>query len=248
MRRGHLALREYPEALAELKQAQTDGIDSPELPYALGITLGKHFEQAMYEARLAGGGDWAQKKLKEFEPTYLQPALLALARGRAVKLDAPQYLEGLIALYRRDYSEALKQADAALAQAPWLYEAYTLQGHVHLEQALQTRDRGQYEQAEKHFTAAVARYAEASTIGASDPEVYEGLAEAWVRQVEMVRDRGQPTDAADQAAKRASDKISIAAPESIAGPLKKAFATLLQGRVESIGRFGVGDKFIDRWL
>ena len=225
--RGHLALREYPEALVELQQAQAQGVHSPDLHYALGIVLGKHFEQAMYEARLAGGGDWAQKKLKEFEPKYLQPALDALARGRSVKLDAPQYLEGLIAFYRRDYAEALRQADAAIAQAPWLYEARKLQGDVHLEQALQTRDHGKYEEAEKHFAAAVSRYTEASQIGNSDPEVYEGLAESWVRQVEMAAMRGKSVENAYVLAINVSEKILTAVPNSLAGNLKKAFSILI---------------------
>lgn len=225
--RGHLALSEYPEALQQLQQAIALGVQSPEVHYALGLVLGKHFERAMNEARLAGGGDWARKKLKEFEPKYLQPALAALERGRNTRLDAPQYLEGLIAFYRRDYDEAVKQAALAQTQAPWLYDADKLRGDVYLAQALQTRDRGDYEAAERAFAAAISHYTAASAIGASDPEVYEGLAEALVRKLEMAADRNQPTELEYRATIAAADKIQASAPGRISGHLNKAYAAAL---------------------
>src|SRR5262249_28400134 len=158
--------------------------------YALGIVLGKHYEQAMYEARLAGGGDWAKKQLKEIEPKYLQPAIESLKRSRDMQSDTPAYLEGLIAYYQHDYEQALKHAEMALKEAPWLYEASKLAGDVHFERALQARDSGHYEVAEKEFAAAVQRLGEASAAGQSDGEVYEAVAETWVRQIEMAFSRG----------------------------------------------------------
>jgi hypothetical protein len=108
-----------------------------------------------------------------------------------------------------------------------LYEARKLQGDVHLERALHERDSGKYEEAEKEFAAAVRRYTEAGAAGESDGEVFEGLAEAWVRQIEMAANRGQSTEAAYQAAVAASDRITMAEPNTIAGHLKKAFAAML---------------------
>lgn len=225
--RGHMALHEYPEALVELEQSMRAGNQSADLHYALGVVLGKHFERAMYEARLSGGGDWAAKQLKELEPKYLTPAIASLSRSRAMKSDASSYLEALIAFYQRNYDNALVQAEAAIRKAPWLYEAHKLSGDVHLERALQARDSGRYEVAEKEFAAAVQSFSEATTIGQSDAEVYEGLAEVWVRQVETALLRGQQVGAAYAAALAASDKIMIAEPQSVAGPLKQAFATMM---------------------
>lgn len=201
--RGHLALHEYPQALTALEQANTLGVKSAEIDYALGFVLGKHFEQATYEARLAGGGDWAKKQLKEIEPKYLTSAIVFLQRSRAIKLDTPQYLEGLIAYYQRDYDGALKQADAALRPAPWLYEADKLAGDVHLDRALQARDSGHYAEAEREFAGAVKRYEAAAAVGQSDGEVYEGLAEAWIRRTEMEVLRGHPIETAYTAARAA---------------------------------------------
>jgi len=239
--RGHLAMHEYPEALTELQLAVQSGQDAPEVHYALGLTLGKHFEKAMYEARLSGGGEFAQKQLKEIAPKYLTPALRSLERARAVPLDAPQYLEALIAFYQRDYETALKQAEVALQTAPWLYEATKLQGDVHLERALQARDSGKYEEAEKEFGAAVKNYSEAGAAGESDGEVFEGLAEAWVRKMEMAVDRGQPPGGAYDAAIAAGDKITAADSQSIAGHLKNSFAA-----EKTMSLVGVGMSSADR--
>lgn len=225
--RGHLALHEYPLALAQLRQAIALGVQSAEVNYALGFVLGKHFEQAMYEARLAGGGDWAKKQLKDIEPQYLVPAIDLLSRSREMKHDSPHYLDGLIAYYQRDYENALTQTAAALQSAPWLYEAAKLSGDVHHERALLARDVGHDEKAKQEFAAAVKSYEAAATIGPSDSEVYAALAETWVRQIEMAAQRGQPTHAAHAAAIAASEKVIASEPQSITGPLQKARASMM---------------------
>ena len=225
--RGHMALHEYPQALAQLELAEQHGLTNAEVHYALGFVLGKHYEQAMYEARLSGGGDWAKQQLKEIAPKYLLPAIAKLTRSRSMQFDAPKYLEGLIAYYQHDYETALRHADAALREAPWLYEAPKLSGDIHLEQALLSRDAGRLEEAAREFQSAVLSYETAATMGQSDGEVYQGLAEAWLRQIEMAVSRGQPAEAAYAAVVAASDKVTRAEPRSAAGPLKKAFAAML---------------------
>lgn len=234
--RGHMALHEYAPALTELGQALSLGAQGADIDYAFGFVLGKHFEQAMAEARLSGTGDWAGKQLKELEPKYLSPAIAALLRSRATKLDAPQYLEGLISYYQRDYDAALKQAAVALQEAPWLYEASKLAGDVHLEKAIRARDTGHYEDAETAFAESVRAYEAAASVGQSDSEVYEGLAEAWVRQIEMAVNRGKSSETAYTAAMRASDKIEAAEPQGVAGPLKKALASAMVAALLNVGR------------
>ncbi len=233
--RGHMALHEYPQALAELGQAIGLGVQGADVDYALGFVLGKHFERAMYDARLSGGGDWARKQLKAIEPQYLSPAIAALIRSRSRKPDAPQYLEGLIAYYQRDYDAAIRQGAATLQAAPWLYEGSKLAGDAHLEKALQAREKGHYEEAESEFGEAVRSYEAAAAVGQSDGEVFEGLAEAWIRQIEMAVTRGNSAEAAYAAAVKASDKIVAAEPQSVAGPLKKALASAMMATLISTG-------------
>jgi serine/threonine-protein kinase len=238
---GHMALHEYPEALIQLELAIKLGTTGPEVDYALGLVLGKHYERAMHEARLAGGGDWAKARFKELEPRYLAPAIALLVHCRTLKLDAPQYLEGLIAYYQHDYEGALRQAQAALREAPWLYEAPKLAGDVHLERALIARDAGRAAEADSEFRSAVQSYQTAASMGQSDAEVYEGLAEAWLRQIETSVMRGRPAETAYTAAVAASDKLMAVEPQSIAGPLKKAFAAML-----TMGIIGSGLSSADR--
>lgn len=234
--RGHLALHEYPQALTQLQLAVAQGNQSAEVHYALGVTLGKHFERAIHEARLSGGGDWAQKQLKELEPRYLAPAIDSLSRSRAMQLDAPAYLEALISFYRREHEGVLRQTESVVRDSPWLYEALKLAGDAHHERALQARDRGHYEDAQTEFSAAVRSYEEAATIGRSDAEVYEALAETWLRQIEMQRARSRPAEAAYAAAIAASDKITAADSQSTVGLQKKASAAMLTVAMSSNDR------------
>jgi predicted Ser/Thr protein kinase len=225
--RGHLALHEYAESLAELRLAQKAGQDGAELHYALGVVLGKHYELAMQEARMSGGGDWAKKQLQEIAPRYLTPALASLDRARAQQSDTAHYLEALISYYQRDDERALQQIAAARQEAPWLYEAVKLTGDIHHERALAARDSGKDELAKKEFAAAVSAYEEAAEIGRSDAEVYEGLAETWIRQIEMAVLHAQATDQLFEHAVAASDKISRTESRSVQGSIKKAFAAVM---------------------
>lgn len=233
--RGHVALHEYQDARRELLQALANGHDTADVHYALGLVLGKHFEQAMHEARLSGGGDWAQKKLADLAPTFLTPAIASLQRSRALHQDSQHYLEALISYYQGKYPEALQHADDALRESPWLYEAAKLAGDVHVTLALLSRDSGKMDEAGRAFAAAVARYEQAASIGRSDAEVYEGLAEAWVRQIEMAANSGKPTESAYAAAIEASDHISIVEPQLVTGRLKKAYAALMTMAISGSG-------------
>jgi serine/threonine-protein kinase len=225
--RGHMALHEYPQALAYLRQALTEGHDGAEAHYALGFVLGKQFEQAILAARLSGRGRRAKQQIKESEPRFLAPAIAELQRSKQLSYAAATYLDGLLAFYERDYDAALRYADAALDSAPWQYEAAKLAGDVYLEKALRARDSGAIADARAAFAASVQRYEQAARVGQSDAEVYEGLAETWVRQIEMAVALDEPAEAAYEAAVAASDKILIADPENSSGLVKKAYAAVM---------------------
>lgn len=239
--RGHMGLHEYPEALKELQQAIDQGFTQGEAYYALGVVLGKHYEKAMHEARLAGGGEWAKKKLQQIEPQYLRPAIDALTKARAARGGSSEYLEALLAYYKRDFETSIHQADAAIQKSPWLYEAIKLQGDVHLERALQARDSGKNEEAENEFATAVKRFSEAGTVGESDAEVFEGLAEAWVRKIEMMVDQGQSPGNVYESAVKAGERITTIEPQSINGHLKIAFAA-----EKTMSLVGGGKSSLDR--
>jgi serine/threonine-protein kinase len=183
--RGHLALREDAEAHERLDRASRAGLDTPELHYALGLVLGRLYQREMVEARRGGAPTWVERRTREIEAQYLTPALAAMDRSRAVRLEAPSYLDGLVAFYRKDYALAQQLARRARDEAPWLYEAWQLEADVLLTRGVERRDRGDNEEAARDLDAAARLFDEAAEIGRSDSALYEGSAEARIRRLGM---------------------------------------------------------------
>ena len=229
--RAHLALHEYEPALAELEQSRQQGNDSAELYYALGLVLGKNFQLEVDKASLVGGS--RATILQQYKSKYVTPAIAALQRSRAMKIDAPAYLEGLLAFYQLDYPAALKHAETAKLQAPWLYEALVLAGDTHSVLARSLINAGRYEEAQRELDAALRSYQEAAVIGQSDAEVYEGLVDTLHLRLGLAAESGKPTEAAYAAAMAASEKIAVAEPQSISGAIRKLkiIAELLDSNV-----------------
>ncbi|HRI63778.1 MAG TPA: protein kinase [Polyangium sp.] len=228
--RGHLALEEWAEARKHFESAQLRGVREPELEYGLGRALGELYSRALEDARKSGDATYFAKRKQELDKEYLEPALAHLERCRGLPTVSATYVEGLIHFYRRRYDEALEQAALARRASPWLYEAAKLQGDVYLARALDAKDKGENEKAEGDFDRAVEHYEQAADIGRSDHQVYEVLAEAWIRQEEMDLYRGRDPKAKLEKALAAADKSLVAAPKESSGNTKKAFAYHFQGR------------------
>ncbi len=222
--RGHLALEEWSEARKHFESAQLRGVREPELEYGLGRALGELYSRALEDARKSGDATYFAKRKQELDKEYLEPALARLERCRGLPTVSATYVEGLIHFYRRRYDEALEQAALARRASPWLYEAAKLEGDVYLARALDAKDKGENEKAEGDFDRAVEHYEQAADIGRSDHQVYEALAEAWIRQEEMDLYRGRDPKAKLEKALAAADKSLVAAPKESSGNTKKAFA------------------------
>lgn len=226
--RGHLALEEWDPARAELERAEAMGVREPELDYALGRVLGELYSRALEDARRSGDKSYFEKQKPEIDRAYLAPALTHLERCRGLATISASYLDALIDFYNRHYDDALRNAALAQKSAPWLYEAPKLEGDVLMARALDARDHGDNDQAERHFQDAVARYERAAEIGRSDHQVHEALAEAWIRQEEMDMFRGRDPAQKQEKALAAADRALIAAPAESHGHTKKAFAYYFQ--------------------
>lgn len=228
--RGHLALKEWDRAHAELTQAEALGVREPELDYALGRVLGELYSQALEDARKSGDKSYFEKRKQELDKEYLEPALAHLTQCRGLPTVPANYVEGLIHFYNRRYDEALQSARVAGGRLSWLYEAEELEGDVFMARALDGKDRGDSDQAERDFGEAVAHYEKAADIGRSDHRVYEALAEAWIRQEEMDLYRGRDPKPKMEKALTAADKALTAAPTESNGHTKKAFAYHFEAR------------------
>lgn len=222
--RGHLALHELEAAQAQLTLARDKGVDLPELHYALGRVLGELYQKGLEQARRSGDRGWLASRQKQLEQEYLEPALAQLERSRSAKLESPEFLEGLIAFYRKQHGIALAKAQRSAAESPWLYEAWQLQGDVYLEQATEQRDRGEYEAAQANLGSAVTLYGLAADIGRSDASIYDALAEAWIQQSQIESDQRKSPQAALDRALLFCEKANTAAPSDAAGYTKKAYS------------------------
>jgi serine/threonine-protein kinase len=131
--RGYLVLERWDEALVELDAAWATGYRSPELAYALGLVHGQLYQRALAELRKTKDAALDARRRDEIARAHRDPALhfLKLA-GVQEALEAPDYVEGLIALYEQRFQEALVLARKAGDRVSWLFEAKTLEGDIRL--------------------------------------------------------------------------------------------------------------------
>ena len=221
--RGHLVLREYPQAQASLEIAFRSGYETPEAHLALGLVLGERYRQELEQAQRAGDKKWIETRQRELEKQYLQPALAHLEGARS-SVEAPSYLPGLLCFYRRQYAEALAAAERAQSEAPWLAAPLRLEGDVYQVMGIQMLDRGQHRDARVLLSRAATRHRAASEISSSDSALYATEAIDWIRLMETAGDAGEPIDEARRTALAAADSAIVANPRSASGHQLKAWA------------------------
>jgi tRNA A-37 threonylcarbamoyl transferase component Bud32 len=231
---GHLALQDFATAREELGRARDQGIDSPELHYALGRALGELYHHEVEEARHSGDAAWLAARRAAIEKQYLEPALRSLERSRGLELVSPHYLDGLIALYRRQYAEAEAKAALALGQAPWLYEAHKLAGDAAYARAVEDLEHGRHEPARTGLGVALERYQAAAEVGRSDAQVHEAAAKAWLERAELDRRQGRPRKEALDQALAACERTLRAAPGYASGYTRKAYVLLQRYRAPEV--------------
>jgi serine/threonine-protein kinase len=156
--RGWLTLERPDEAQKELLKAWAAEYRGPEVSYALGLAYSRLYQRALTELERSGEVEAARRV--EIERRWREPALAYLKA--AAYADAPEYVEGLIALIERRFPESLEKARAAQARVPWLFEAFTLEGDVHLAAGKEAWEKGEpdgalvdLEKAGQAFRAAV---------------------------------------------------------------------------------------------
>jgi predicted Ser/Thr protein kinase len=170
--RGYLALGRPDLALEELREAWELGYRTPEAACALGLAEGRRFLQELDAVRTIRNRELREIQVREAERLYRTPALEHLRLGRLARLDAPEYVEGLMALYEKRYDEGLRKARTAYEKVPWLYESKILESDLLESRGNSKRDRGDYAGAKEDYALALAAIEEASRAGQSDPAVY----------------------------------------------------------------------------
>jgi hypothetical protein len=210
--RGYLALQQPEDARSHLEKASAAGYASPELDYALGLSLGELYTRAMEESKRIDNPDRKKARVAGIEAEYAEPARRHLRASLGARLEAPVYVEGLLALYEGKPEEALDKARVAFAAMPWLYEAKKLEGDARF--AIGSRygpDAAfDYDRMTVEFQAAAEAYAGAAEIARSDPRVHEAECRLWAQVMNAATTHTDSLRPSHDRAKAACDRAIAA--------------------------------------
>lgn len=199
--RGYLALHEFKQAKDHLEKAYQSGFRIPELDLAMGRVLGEVF-RAELEQTSKGDAESRTKRKSELENLYIVPALQHLKAYSQTQAGHPTpvvtLVEGILAYYRKNYPEALIQAQKAASQSAWLYEAHQLIGDIHTATGLNHEANGEIQLAVKAYQEADDAYQMASKIGRSDDLSYQIQATFYAQAMENSLYRGNDQETSQQ--------------------------------------------------
>ncbi len=212
--RGHLALKSHAEAKTNLELAIADGYARPEVHYALGLALGKLYEQELDKAQRIADKKLRDEKKQEAERSYRDPSLVHLRQSEGTQVESKAYIEALVALYEKRYEEALVKAEEAMKVAPWLYEAKKVEGDARFALGMAAKDQGQTNDARGAFARSIAAYKIAADMARSDGMIQEALAETWIQLLEFDVNVSKLNMEAYEAALAACEQALKANPES----------------------------------
>jgi serine/threonine-protein kinase len=224
--RGYLALREPEKAIESLKKASGAGYAPPEVDYAMGLSLVELYKKALEATKRIQSREQKEARTKAIEAEYKAPALAHLRAALGARLDAPAYVEGLIALYEGRHEEAIAKAREAFERTPWLYEAKKLEGDAHFADGSRFRHDAafDYDRMMLHFNRADAAYRSATEIARSDPDAHAAECELWVQVMNAAQGDPGRLRSSFNRAKQACERAVAASSRSGEARIKMALA------------------------
>jgi len=211
--RGYLTLQEEEEARRHLDLAVEEGYVGPGVSYALGMVLGRLYQQELDIARRLDNAELRTARIAEIERALRDPALAHLRSGSGSTTEVASYAEALIAYYGGHLDEALAVTREAFDQEEWLYEAKRLEGDILRDMGADRRLHGDPDGALEVLSEAGNAYNVAATIARSDPSVHEGECARWTQILEIRSRRGAPVQEAFDAAVEACGRSLIINPQ-----------------------------------
>jgi serine/threonine-protein kinase len=223
--RGYLALHEPEEALWHLERARSAGYTSPEVDYALGLSLGELFTKARDAAKRIENPAHRSAREAAIEARYGEPARRHLRASLGARLETAAYAEGLLLLHEGRPELAIAKAAEAFANMPWLYEAKILEGDAHFAIGSRFRHDGafDYEKMNDAFRKAAESYRNAAEIGRSDPRVHLAECELWAQTMNAATVRAESLKPSFEKAKAACSRAIAASSKRDEGRLELAF-------------------------
>lgn len=198
--RGHLVLGELDDARERLQRAWDLGLRTPDVAYALGLTLAQLYERQRRGFVSAPTPAEREKRRRETDASLRDPALDLLAKARGARMDSPAYAEALVAELQGDLDRAIVLAGKAAETAPWLYEARVLIGRALRRRGLEKMETGRDPEALADFDEAEAAYRAAVDVARSDPQAHEGLCSLYRDRIDSAQIRRRPATEAFEVA------------------------------------------------
>ena len=230
--RGYLALGQYQDARRHLEEAWRGGYQAASVAYSLGRSLAELYRRRLEELAGIQSAPLREARRREIEASLRDPALRYLREGKPSPGEPQAYVEGLLALHGKRYDDALRQAAAAFAEAPWLYDAKVLEGDVHMAVALDAFERGAYDEALAGYEKAGVSFEAAALVARSDPTVYERDCYRLDLTVFVRRIRGQDTGQVIESGIRACGAALEADPEHARAAMRMCNLLWQRGDIE----------------
>jgi serine/threonine-protein kinase len=231
--RAYLALDRPREGRDRLKAAWDARYPErgPATAYALGVALGRLYEEEIEKASRIPSKEIRQARLEAAGRELRAPALKFLEQGLGSRLESPAYARGLIALHEHRYDEAVAQARQALAEVPWLYEALQLEGNALVRRGQDRQDQGDQEGALKDYLAAGEVFDRALGVARSDPSLLVDAGFLHLHVMTLENLMGRPSESAFQKAVETAERALQADPDSAGARNLKAHALWEEGQL-----------------
>ncbi|HXC17361.1 MAG TPA: protein kinase [Holophagaceae bacterium] len=190
--RGYLALGDLEKAKTQLEAARGAAPKDPDAAQALGTTLAR-----LYVQELEGlHGQALDERRKELESSLRAPALALLHEAQGRSVEGSAYAEGLLALVRGQFDDALAKAKQAQLSQPWFPEPWLLEAEIRKEKALNLLATGRRDDAlnEIEIEGACLRAAQDRARSAPEPLVEEAQRRFVLLGLKVDQGQAAPSD------------------------------------------------------
>ncbi len=233
--RGYLALERYDDARAELESTWATGYRSPDLAFALGLVHGKLYQRALADLHSTGDEKEDTARRAEVARAHRDPALRYLREIRAHEggIDAPEYVEGLIALYEQHFDDALALAQKTAEHMLWRYEGHTLEGDIHLMAGREHYWKGDFDGALAEHERAGASYRAAADVARSGVAARMGECQELLETANLEVERDRSPESTMKRALAACAQAGVVRPDYAAPVAAQATAWQLFGKYQT---------------
>jgi serine/threonine-protein kinase len=168
---SYIAIGDYKKAKGFLEKAWQAGYQEPSTAYALGIVMGKSYQDELLKIERLPSASLRKLKRKQAEENYAKKAVDYLKKGSKYT-ESPLYVEALIDFYEKRFESALKKSREAFRVISWPYEAKKLEGDIHVAMGKVAQQSGEYKKSLEAFGSADKAYSEAEELARSNEEIY----------------------------------------------------------------------------